>query len=154
MIEDAFIITIAPPPVSGIGNAGGFKMMLQDQNGAGSAALQCRPRRTLAAAGNRTPGLAGVFSPFNAGTPAVFADIDRVKAEKLGVSPDKVFEALQVYLGSAYINDFNYLGRTYEVCGAGRRTVPQHHRRHRPAQDAQRRTATWCRSARSRASAT
>ena len=113
-IEDAFIITVAPPPVSGIGNAGGFKMMLQDQNGAGPGALQSAAQ-TLAAAANRTPGLVGVFSPFNAGTPAVFADIDRVKAEKLGVSPDKVFEALQVYLGSAYVNDFNYLGRTYEV---------------------------------------
>ena len=56
-----------------------------------------------------------MFSPFSAGTPTVYADIDRVKAEKLGVTPEKVFEALQVYLGSAYVNDFNYLGRTYEV---------------------------------------
>ena len=113
-IEDAFIITIAPPPVAGIGNAGGFKMMLQDQQGLGPVALQSAAQ-ALAAAANRTPGLAGVFSPFSAGTPTVFADIDRVKAERLGVSPDKVSEALQVYLGSAYINDFNYLGRTYQV---------------------------------------
>ncbi len=113
-IEDAFVITIAPPPVAGIGNAGGFKMMLQDQRGLGSAALQAAAQE-LAAKANQTPGLVGVFSPFSAGTPTVFADIDRVKAEKLGVSPDKVFEAMQVYLGSAYINDFNYLGRTYEV---------------------------------------
>ena len=69
----------------------------------------------LAATANRTPGLAGVFSPFSAGTPTIFADIDRVKAERLGVSPDKVSEALQVFLGSAYVNDFNYLGRTYQV---------------------------------------
>jgi len=113
-IEDAFIITIAPPPVAGIGNAGGFKMMLQDQQGLGPAALQAAAGE-LAAKANQTPGLVGVFSPFSAGTPTVFADIDRVKAEKLGVSPDKVFEAMQVYLGSAYINDFNYLGRTYQV---------------------------------------
>ena len=114
VIEDAFIITIAPPPVAGIGNAGGFKMLLQDQQGLGPAALQAAAQ-DLAAAANRTPGLAGVFSPFSAGTPTIYADIDRVKAEKLGVSPDKVSEALQVFLGSAYINDFNYLGRTYQV---------------------------------------
>ncbi len=113
-IEDAFIITIAPPPVAGIGNAGGFKMMLQDQRGLGPAALQAAAGE-LAAKANQMPGLVGVFSPFSAGTPTVFADIDRVKAEKLGVSPDKVFEAMQVYLGSAYVNDFNYLGRTYQV---------------------------------------
>ncbi len=114
VIEDAFVITVSPPPVAGIGNAGGFKMMLQDEGGLGSAALQSAAQ-DLAAKANRIPGLVGVFSPFSAGTPTVYADIDRVKAEKLGVSPDKVFEALQVYLGSAYINDFNYLGRTYEV---------------------------------------
>ena len=113
-IEDAFIITIAPPPVSGIGNAGGFKMMLQDEGGIGPEALQSAAQ-ALSAAANQTPGLVGVFSPFSAGTPTVYADIDRVKAERLGVSPDKVFEALQVYIGSAYVNDFNYLGRTYEV---------------------------------------
>ena len=114
VIEGAFVITIAPPPVAGIGNAGGFKMMLQDEAGLGPAALQAAAQ-DLAGAANATPGLAGVFSPFSAGTPTVYADIDRVKAEKLGVSPDKVSEALQVFLGSAYINDFNYLGRTYQV---------------------------------------
>ena len=114
VIEDAFVITIAPPPVAGIGNAGGFKMMLQDEAGLGPVALQAAAQQ-LAAKANGTPGLVGVFSPFSAGTPTVYADIDRVKAEKLGVAPEKVFEALQVYLGSAYINDFNYLGRTYQV---------------------------------------
>jgi HAE1 family hydrophobic/amphiphilic exporter-1 len=113
-IQDAFIITIAPPPVRGIGTAGGFKMMLQDRQGRGPAALEAATQDLVQAA-NATPGLAGVFSLFNTRTPKVYADIDRHKAEMLGVSPDKVFEALQVYLGSAYINDFNYLGRTYEV---------------------------------------
>ena len=113
-IQGAFVITIAPPPVAGIGSAGGFKMMVQDQAGLGPAALQAAAQ-DLAAAANATPGLAGVFSPFSAGTPTIYADIDRVKAERLGVSPDKVSEALQVFLGSAYINDFNYLGRTYQV---------------------------------------
>ena len=113
-IQDAFVITIAPPPVAGIGNAGGFKMLVQDRQGLGPAALQAAAQ-DLAAAANATPGLAGVFSSFSAGTPTIYADIDRVKAERLGVSPEKVSEALQVFLGSAYINDFNYLGRTYQV---------------------------------------
>jgi len=113
-IQDAFIITIKPPPVRGIGTAGGFKMMVQDRQGAGSSALDAAVQ-DLTGAANQVPGLAGVFSLFSTRTPTVYADIDREKAEKLGVSPAKVFEALQVYLGSAYVNDFNYLGRTYQV---------------------------------------
>jgi hydrophobe/amphiphile efflux-1 (HAE1) family protein len=113
-IQDAFVITIPPPPVAGIGTAGGFKMMLQDRQGLGPAALEAAAQ-DMAAAANQVPGLVGVFSPFSTHTPSVYADIDREKAQKLGVTPDKVFEAMQVYLGSAYINDFNYLGRTYEV---------------------------------------
>jgi len=113
-IQDAFIITIPPPPVNGIGNAGGFKMMVQDRQGQGPVALE-KAVAGLTAAANQTPGLVGVFSLFSTHTPTVYADIDRERAEKLGVSPEKVFAALQVYLGSAYINDFNYLGRTYQV---------------------------------------
>jgi HAE1 family hydrophobic/amphiphilic exporter-1 len=113
-IQDAFIITIPPPPVNGIGNAGGFKMMVQDRAGLGSVALE-KAVGALTAAANQTPGLVGVFSLFSTHTPTVYADIDRERAEKLGVSPDKVFSALQTYLGSAYVNDFNYLGRTYQV---------------------------------------
>jgi HAE1 family hydrophobic/amphiphilic exporter-1 len=114
VIQDAFVLTIPPPPVAGIGTAGGFKMMLQDRQGLGSAALEAAAQ-DLAGAANQIPGLVGVFSPFSTHTPSVFADIDREKAQKLGVTPEKVFEAMQVYLGSAYINDFNYLGRTYQV---------------------------------------
>ena len=114
VIQEAFIITIPPPPVNGIGTAGGFKMMVQDRGGAGPQALEAAVNK-LAAAANQTPGLVGVFSSFSTRTPTVFADIDRVKAEKLGVTPSQVFAAMQVYLGSAYINDFNFLGRTYEV---------------------------------------
>jgi hydrophobe/amphiphile efflux-1 (HAE1) family protein len=113
-IQDAFIITIPPPPVSGLGTAGGFKMMLQDQKNLGSKALETAAYDLIGAA-SQVPGMAQMFTPFSTGTPSVFADIDREKAEKLGLSPDKVFEAMQVYLGSAYINDFNYLGRTYQV---------------------------------------
>jgi len=113
-IREAFIIVIPPPPVRGIGNAGGFKLMVQDKRGRGLEALEAATQ-DLVAAGNQTPGLVGVFSLFNTRTPKLYADIDRVKAEILGVPADKVFEALEVYLGSAYVNDFNYLGHTYRV---------------------------------------
>jgi len=113
-VEEAFIIVIPPPPVRGIGNAGGFKMMVQDKRGRGFIALDAATQDLVAAA-NKAPGLVGVFSLFNTRTPKLYADIDRVKAEMLGVSADKVFEALEVYLGSVFVNDFNYLGRTYQV---------------------------------------
>jgi HAE1 family hydrophobic/amphiphilic exporter-1 len=113
-VEEALIITIPPPPVRGIGTAGGFKMMVQDRRGRGPEALEAATQDLVAAA-NRTPGVAGAFSLFNTRTPKVYADIDRVRAEMLGVSPERVFEALQVYVGSIYVNDFNYLGRTYRV---------------------------------------
>jgi len=113
-VEDAFIVTVEPPPVNGIGGAGGFKMMLEDQANVGTAVLEAATRDLVAAA-NADPRLTGVFTPFSGATPNVYADIDRVKAAKLAVPPERVFEAMQVYLGSAYINDFNYLGRTYQV---------------------------------------
>jgi HAE1 family hydrophobic/amphiphilic exporter-1 len=113
-IQDAFVVTIAPAPVPGLGTAGGFKMELQDHRGLGPAALE-QAAQELAAAANKVPGLTAVFTPFNTHTPSIFADIDREKAERLGVTPSDVFEAMQIYLGSAYINDFNYLGRTYQV---------------------------------------
>jgi HAE1 family hydrophobic/amphiphilic exporter-1 len=114
VIKGAVVITLAPPPVRGIGTAGGFKMLVQDKLGRGPAALEAATQDLVQAA-NRTEGLSSVFTLFNTRTPKIYADIDRTRAQILGVSPAKVFEALQVYLGSAYINDFNILGRTYEV---------------------------------------
>jgi HAE1 family hydrophobic/amphiphilic exporter-1 len=113
-IQEAFIIVIPPPPVRGIGNSGGFKMMVQDKRGRGLDALEAATQDIIATA-NQTPGLVGVFSLFNTKTPKVYADIDRVKAEILNVSADKVFETLQVYVGSVYVNDFNLFGRTFRV---------------------------------------
>ncbi|HEY4048093.1 MAG TPA: multidrug efflux RND transporter permease subunit [Acidobacteriaceae bacterium] len=114
VIKDAYILTIPPPPVQGLGNSGGFKMMLEDRAGLGSQAL-VQAAKALVAAANKDPEFAGVFTLFNAGSPSVYADIDRVKAEKVGLTPTDVFSTLQVYLGSQYVNDFNYLGRTYQV---------------------------------------
>jgi multidrug efflux pump subunit AcrB len=112
-IKDARILTI-PPPVQGLGSAGGFKMMLEDRGGLGSEAL-ARAANDLVAAANRDPDFAGVFTLFNTGSPSVYADIDREKAEKVGLTPTDVFSTLQVYLGSQYVNDFNLPGRAYEV---------------------------------------
>jgi hydrophobe/amphiphile efflux-1 (HAE1) family protein len=114
VIQEAYVLTIPPPPVQGIGNAGGFKMMLQDRAGLGSEALS-KAAQTLVAAANKDPSFAGVFTLFGTRSPSVYADIDREKAEKVGLTPTDVFNTLQVYLGSQYVNDFNYLGRTYEV---------------------------------------
>jgi hydrophobe/amphiphile efflux-1 (HAE1) family protein len=114
VIQDAYVLTIPPPPVQGIGTSGGFKMMLEDRAGLGSQAL-VNAAQALVGAANRDPGFAGVFTLLNTGSPSVYADIDRLKAEKVGLTPTDVFDTLQVYLGSQYVNDFNFLGRTYEV---------------------------------------
>jgi multidrug efflux pump subunit AcrB len=113
-VKDANVLTVPPPPVQGLGSAGGFKMMLEDRAGLGSNAL-VKAANDLVAAANKDPTFAGVFTQFNAGSPSVYADIDRLKAEKVGLTPTDVFAALQVYLGGQYVNDFNYLGRTYQV---------------------------------------
>ncbi len=114
VIQGAFVLTIPPPPVPGLGSAGGFKMMLQDRAGLGPDAL-AKAAQTLVAAANADPHFAGVFTLFSTRTPSVYLDIDREKAEKVGLTPTDIFDTLQIYLGSQYVNDFNYLGRTYEV---------------------------------------
>jgi HAE1 family hydrophobic/amphiphilic exporter-1 len=114
VIQDAFIITIPPPPVRGIGNSGGYKMMVQDKRGRGAQALE-EATQDIVMAANQTPGLAGVFSLFNTRTPKIYADIDRVRAEMLGLTAEQVFQTLEIYVGSAFVNDFNLLGRTYRV---------------------------------------
>lgn len=114
VIKDAYVLTVPPPPVQGLGSAGGFKMMLEDRAGLGPDAL-VQATKTLVGAANQDPDFDGVFTLFNAGSPSVYADIDREKIEKLDLTPTDVFSALEVYLGSQYVNDFNYLGRTYQV---------------------------------------
>ncbi len=98
----------------GIGNAGGFKMMIQDKRGRGLEALEAAVQ-DIAGAANQTPGLTGVFSLYNTRTPKIYADIDRARAEMLGVTADQVFQSLEIYVGSTFVNEFNYLGRTYRV---------------------------------------
>ncbi|MGK2908540.1 MAG: efflux RND transporter permease subunit [Sphingobium sp.] len=108
------VFFIAPPPIRGLGTGGGFKMMIEDRGGAGYKALEGAAFGMMGAA-NQTPGLKSVFTTFNTRTPRLYADIDRQKAEQMGVPVENIFATLGTYLGSSYINDFNYLGRTFRV---------------------------------------
>ncbi|AJC80751.1 efflux RND transporter permease subunit [Rhizobium etli] len=113
-IQDAFIAMFPPPPVNGLGTTGGFKLQIEDRAGLGNQALDEATKAVLAKA-YQTPELAGLFSSFQINVPQLYADLDRAKAEQLGVSVTDVFQTLQIYLGSLYVNDFNAFGRTYSV---------------------------------------
>jgi hydrophobe/amphiphile efflux-1 (HAE1) family protein len=113
-IQEALVVVVAPPPVRGIGNAGGFRMMLEDRAGRGPLALQGAAYAMMGRAA-QTPGVQQVFSLFETSTPQLYLDIDRTKAQLLGINVPDVFSALQIYLGSAYVNDFNLFGRTFRV---------------------------------------
>jgi len=117
-ITDGRVLVILPPPVQGLGSTGGFKMELEDRAGLGPQAL-VKAANALTAEANKDPAIGGVFTLYNAGSPSIYADIDRLKAQKVGVTPTDVFSTLQLYLGSQYVNDFNYLGRTYQVIAQG-----------------------------------
>jgi hydrophobe/amphiphile efflux-1 (HAE1) family protein len=113
-IKEAFMVVVAPPPVAGIGNAGGFRLIVEDRGGRGSQALQATVS-AIAARANQTPGLLQVFSQFETATPQLYLDIDRTKAQMLGINMPDIFNSLQVYLGQSYVNDFNLFGRTFRV---------------------------------------
>ncbi|MBS0252912.1 MAG: multidrug efflux RND transporter permease subunit [Proteobacteria bacterium] len=113
-IQEGLVLVVAPPPVRGLGNAGGFRMMVEDRSGAGSQALQQAVNAMMGKAA-QTQGVRQVFSLFETSTPQLYLNIDRVKAEMLGINIPDVFSALQTYLGSLYVNDFNILGRTFRV---------------------------------------
>jgi HAE1 family hydrophobic/amphiphilic exporter-1 len=112
--SDAQVLVLPPPSVPGIGTGGGFKLMIQDRAGRGPQALEQATQQVLAAA-NGAPGIAFAFSLFNTATPQIRADIDRTRAEMLGVPVSRVHEAMGIYMGSAFVNDFNLLGRTWRV---------------------------------------
>ena len=113
------MIAVLPPPVRGISNAGGFRMIIEDRAGRGPAALRTVAADFMARAA-QTPGITQVFTLFETSTPQVYLDIDRTKAQLLGVNVQDVFNALQVYIGSAYVNDFNLFGRTFRVTAQAR----------------------------------
>jgi multidrug efflux pump len=113
-IEDAFVLVVPPPPVSGLGTLGGFKLMIEDRGALGYDALY-KATQELQARARATPELAGVFSSFQINVPQLYADIDRDKAKQLDVPLATIYQTLQVNLGSVYVNDFNQFGRTYQV---------------------------------------
>jgi multidrug efflux pump len=113
-IQEAFVLTVPPPPVMGLGTIGGFKCYIEDRADLGHDALFQSVQR-LMGKGMTTPGLGGVFSMFTVNKPQLDAEIDRVKAKTQGVPLQNLFETMQVYLGSLYVNDFNRFGRTFQV---------------------------------------
>jgi multidrug efflux pump len=113
-VPDAIIAIFPPPPVQGLGTIGGFKLEVEDRTDQGDAALAAVMAQ-VAMKAHQDPALAGVFSNFSTGVPQLYAHLDRTKAQQLGVDVQDAFSTMQTYLGSAYINDFNRFGRTYEV---------------------------------------
>jgi len=113
-IQEGLVLVVQPPPIAGIGNTGGFRMMLEDRQSRGSQALVEAATAMMSKAA-QTPGLAQVFTLFENSTPQFYLDIDRTKAQLLGVSVPDVFAALQVFIGSVYVNDFNLFGKTFRV---------------------------------------
>ena len=116
MIRDAFVMMLPPPPIMGLGTSGGFKLQIQDRADMGDEALDGIKNAILGRA-YQTPQLDPMqtYSGFQINVPQLHVDIDRTKAKQLGVPITSIFETLQIYLGSLYINDFNKFGRTYQV---------------------------------------
>lgn len=114
MIEDAFIAVFPPPAVDGLGTIGGFRLQVEDRADLGDEALAGVIQSVMMKAW-QTPQLANVFSSYQINVPQLFVDIDRDKAKQLGIPLASIYETLQIYLGSLYVNDFNRFGRTYQV---------------------------------------
>ena len=113
-VQDALVVVFGAPPVDGLGSTGGFKLQVQDRGDAGFEALQGATENVIRG-GQAQKGLVGLFSSFRATQPQLYVDIDRTKAKSLGVALNDVFDTLQVYLGSAYVNDFTRFGRNWQV---------------------------------------
>ncbi len=115
-IEEAFIAIFPPPPVRGLGTVGGFKLQVQDRTDQGYKALNEVIGKVMEKV-QKAPEMTGVFSSFKINVPQLYTEFDRTKAKQLGLNISEVFETMQIYLGSLYINDFNKFGRTYRVIG-------------------------------------
>ena len=113
-IQEALIFTVLPPVIQGLGTSGGFDFRLQDRGGVGPTQLQQWARQIIQD-GSAQSGLVGLYTLFRADVPQIFIDVDRTKAKTLDIPLNDVFGTLQAFLGSAYVNDFNKFGRTYQV---------------------------------------
>jgi HAE1 family hydrophobic/amphiphilic exporter-1 len=114
-LPEGTVRILPPPPVRGIGTQGGAKMIVEDRSGEADYGQLEAVTQSLVAAMNKNADISGAYTTFNTATPRVYADIDRVKSEYLGVPDTAVFDTLQTFFGSSYINDFNYLNHTYTV---------------------------------------
>ncbi len=113
-IQDAYVVVFPPPPVLGLGQLGGFKLQIEDRSGAGDEALYATVQQVLAKAA-KDPALAGVLSTYQINVPQLDVNVDRTKVKREGVKLSDVFDTLQTYMGSLYVNDFNRFGRTFQV---------------------------------------
>ena len=113
-IQDAFIAVFPPPPVMGLGTLGGFKFQIEDRGAAGYAELD-KAKAAFLAKARQAPELGPAFSSYEINVPQLDVDLDRVKAKQLGVPVTEVFDTMQIYLGSMYVNDFNRFGRVFQV---------------------------------------
>jgi len=125
VIQEAFVMTVPPPPVIGLGTIGGFKLYVEDRADLGYDAL-FQNVQGLVGKGMTAPGLGGLFSMFTVNVPQLDANIDRVKAKTQGVPLQNLFETMQVYLGSLYVNDFNRFGRTFQVVAQAESKFREH----------------------------
>ncbi|KLD65148.1 multidrug efflux RND transporter permease subunit [Dyella japonica] len=113
-IQDAYIAIFPPPPVNGLGTIGGFRLQVEDRSDAGFEELY-KQTQNLIQASTKVPTLAGLFSSYQVSVPQIDANVDREKAKAEGVDLADVYQTMQAYLGSLYVNDFNRFGRTYQV---------------------------------------
>jgi len=113
-IEEAFTLVVVPPPIRGLGTSGGFQLMLEDQGGLGPQELQKAAMEVVRGAGSQS-GLRNLVSTFSARSPQIFLDIDRVKAQSLNVPLADLFQTLQSYLGSTFVNLFNKFNQVFQV---------------------------------------
>jgi multidrug efflux pump len=113
-IQEAVVVAFGAPPIDGLGSTGGFKLQVQDRSTAGPAQLQ-ETVDGLAGAGNGDPKLAGLFTSYRSSQPQLFVELDRSQAKMQGVSITDIFQTLQAYLGSAYVNDFTFENRNWQV---------------------------------------
>jgi len=125
-IQEAFVLTVPPPPVLGLGTIGGFKLYVEDRADLGYDALYQNVGNLLAKGNTPGSGLGGMFSMFTVNVPQLDANIDRVKAKMQGVPLQNLFETMQIYLGSLYVNDFNRFGRTFEVIAQAESKYREH----------------------------
>src|SRR5262249_27456058 len=114
-IPDALVTVLGPPPVSGLGSSGGFKLIVEDRSGDNDVVKLQRQTERPINEGKKDPRVAGLFTVFRANSPQLFVDLNRKQCQTLGVDVREVFSTQQVYLGSLYVNDFNKFGRTWQV---------------------------------------